>query len=103
MNSCSEDCDAVPLADWFPVSQKTCLHHQGSSSPRTMVLTFSLDCLTMNIKALSSKTVGTAHPMTQRHILVVVHHKKHQCENLKSHTTYSVMILLDHSLDQIHT
>ena len=39
MNSCSEDCDAVPPGDWFPVSQRNCLHHHGLSSPRRMVLT----------------------------------------------------------------
>jgi len=51
---CSEACDAVPPGEWFPVSQRNCLHHQGLNSPRIMVLTFSLDCLTMNMKALRS-------------------------------------------------
>jgi hypothetical protein len=54
MNTCSEDCDALPLGEWFPASQRNCLHHQGLSSPRRMVLMFFLDCLTMNMKALCS-------------------------------------------------
>ena len=67
-----------------------CLYLQGSTSLRRIVVTF-LGCLTMNMKAMCSyKSFGNCSSMSQHHVPLILHHKKHQCENLKSssRTTY---------------